>query len=315
MMTMPTRPRPFDVDPRRLETFRVVAETGQVSAAARQLHLSQPAVSAQVRLLERELGQPLFARHATGMQLTNAGRLLLEYARRIRALLDDAGDKLLGERKTGTALRLAGSMTAAAHVLSPLVQRFLEDYRPRSLRLDVGNTDEVLAWVRAGRVQLGLIEGPAGAPGLSLQPYLSDELVPVRAVGGPRSLASVRTVADLENVPIIWREPGSGTRAVVERALRRARARAGPRESDLVIGDIESIKACVVLGLGIGFLSRLSIQREIAHGALQAIPLAGLSIPRVFSWVQPPAGATGPAAVFLRLALAHPPDADDGARR
>ena len=306
-MMMMTRPRRFDVDPRRLETFRVVAEAGQVSAAARQLHLSQPAVSAQVRLLEREVGRPLFARHATGVQLTDSGRLLLDYARRIRALLEDAGDKLLGERETGTALRLAGSTTAATYVLSPLVRRFLEDHHPRSLRLDVGNTDEVLAWVRAGRVPLGLVEGLASAPGLSLQRYLRDELVPVRAVGGPRSLASVRTVADLENVPIIWREPGSGTRAVVERALRRAHARTGPRESDLVIGDTESIKSCVMLGLGIGFLSRLSVQREIARGVLQVIPLADLTIPRTFSWAQPPGGATGPAAAFLRLALAHPP--------
>jgi len=159
--------------------------------------------------------------------------------------------------------------------------------------------------VRSGRLPLGMVEGLASAPGLSLQRFLRDELVPVRAARAPRAIAAVRTAADLAEVPILWREPGSGTRAVVERALRRARR--GPRESDLVVGATESIKSCVLLGLGVGFLSRWSIQRELANGTLQVIPIPQLAIPRAFSWALPPGGATGQAAAFLRFAIAHPP--------
>ena len=302
---MATHPPLPELDPRRLETFRVVAQSGQVSAAARRLNLSQPAVTAQIRQLEAEVGRPLFTRHVTGVELTETGRLLLDYARRIRGLLEEAGERILGEGRVGGELRLGASTTAAAYILPPVFRTFLADHRPAPLVLEVGNTEEVLLWVREGRTPLALVEGLTRAPGLSLEPYLKDELVPVRAVRAPELLAAVRTSADLAGVPLIWREPGSGTRAVVERALRRTRAPG--RGSDLVVGDTESIKSCVLLGLGIGFLSRWSIQREVARGTLEVIPLPDLTIPRTFSWVQAGGGGPGQAASFLRHALAHPP--------
>ncbi|HEX9081390.1 MAG TPA: LysR family transcriptional regulator [Holophagaceae bacterium] len=300
-----------ELDPRRLETFRVVAQARQVSAAARQLHLSQPAVTAQIRQLEADVGRPLFTRHATGMELTEAGRLLLDYARRIHGLLSEAGQRLLEEDQLGGELRIAASTTAAAYLLPPILRGFLAGRTPTAIILEVGNTEEALAWVREGRTPLALVEGLTRAAGLSLEPYLQDELVPVRPVRGPRALAALRTVADLAALPLVWREPGSGTRAVVERALRKARVARAPRASDLVVGDTEAIKACVLLGLGIGFLSRWSIQREVRQGLLEVVPLPDLAIPRTFSWVQGGGGAPGLAAAFLRHAQAHPPRLSD----
>lgn len=296
-----------ELDPRRLETFRVVAQLGQVSGAARSLNLSQPAVTAQIRQLEAEVGRPLFTRHASGVELTEAGRLLLDYAKRIHGLLEEAGERVVGEGRMGGELRLGASTTAAAYILPPVLRGFLADHRPTPLVLEVGNTEEVLQWVREGRTPLALVEGLTRAPGLALDPFLKDELVPVRAVRAPKPLAAVRTAGDLGGVPLIWREPGSGTRAVVERALRKARVARAPRGSDLVVGDTESIKSCVLLGLGIGFLSRWSIQREVRQGQLEVIPLRDLAVPRVFSWAQAGGGAPGQAGAFLRHALAHPP--------
>jgi molybdate transport repressor ModE-like protein len=296
-----------DLDPRKLETFRVVAQTGQISGAARNLNLSQPAVTAQIRQMEAEVGQPLFTRHASGVELTEAGRLLLDYARRVRVLLEEASERILGGDHLGGELRLGASTTAAAYILPPVLHTFLVDHRPAPLVLEVGNTEEVLSWVREGRLPLGLVEGLTRAPGLSLEPYLKDELVPVRVVRAPAPLAAVRNAADLGGVPLIWREPGSGTRVVVERALRKIRVPRLPVASDLVVGDTESIKSLVLLGLGIGFLSRWSIQREVAQRSLEVIPLADLSIHRTFSWVQGGGGATGQIAAFLRHAMAHPP--------
>ena len=304
-----------DLDPRRLETFRVVAQAGQISGAARILNLSQPAVTAQIRQLEADLGRSLFTRHASGMQLTGSGRLLLDYARRVHGLLEEAGERVQADRPAGGALRLGASTTAAAYILPPLIRAFTAGRGPSPLALDVGNTDEVLAWVKEGRVPLALVEGLTRAPGLSLQPYLRDELVAVRAARGPEALASVRTAVDLAAVPLIWRESGSGTRVVVERALRRARVVRGPRDTDPVVGDTEAIKACVLQGLGIGFLSRWSIQRELGRGDLVVIPLPDLSIPRAFSWARAGGGLAGPAAAFLRHALAHPPAPSGGAGR
>jgi molybdate transport repressor ModE-like protein len=295
------------LDPRRLETFRVVAETGQVSGAARSLRLSQPAVTAQIRQLEEAIGRPLFTRHSSGVQMTTAGRTLLEYACRIHGTLEEAGERLLGPSQVGGTLRIAASTTVAGYVLPSLLRQFLDTHHPSSVELRVGNTEEVLAWVRAGQMPLALVEGLTRSRGLSLEPYLKDELVAVRAQRAPTALATVRKIADLAGVPVIWREPGSGTRAVVERALRRLRPALVPRKYDLTVGETESIKSCVLLGLGIGFLSRWSIQREIAQGILEIVRLPDLTIPRTFSWARPGGGLSGQAALFHRFAVAHPP--------
>lgn len=296
-----------ELDPRRLETFRVVAQAGQVSGAARALNLSQPAVTAQIRQLEADLGRPLFTRHASGVQLTESGLLLLGYARRIRRLLEEAGERLQAGEPAGGSLHLGASTTAAAYILPPLIRSFSAGRRQIPVVLEVGNTDEVLAWVKSGRIPIALVEGLTRAPGLSLQPYLRDELVAVRAMRASESLASVKTAADLAGVPLIWREPGSGTRVVVERALRRAGVGRAPRDTDLVVGETEALKSCVLLGLGVGFLSRWSIQRELIRGDLEVIPLPDLSIPRAYSWVRTGGGLAGEASAFLRHASDHPP--------
>jgi len=300
--TMSTLP---SLDPRRLETFRVVAEAGQVSGAGRLLNLSQPAVTAQVRQLESALGRALFTRHADGMRLTVAGVRLLDYARRIHALMEEAA--LPEEEEGGGQLLLAASTTTAGHVLPPLLQGFLAHRDSRNLRLRVGNTEEVLAWVREGSVALGMVEGLTRAPGLSLEPFLRDELVAVRAVDGPRELAAIRSASALSSVPLLWREEGSGSRAIVERAFQKAGLQRFPREEDLVLGDTEAIKTSVMAGLGIAFLSRWSIQRELRHGDLELIPLPDLAIHRTLSWVQAGGGLAGEAQAFLRWARAHPP--------
>jgi DNA-binding transcriptional LysR family regulator len=285
----------------------VVAQAGKVSGAARSLNLSQPAVTAQIRQLEAEVGRPLFTRHASGVELTGAGRLLLDYARRVHHLLEEAGEQVRAEQHPGGGLLLGASSTSAIYILPGVLRSFIAAHQPSPLVLEVGNTDEVLGWLREGRIPLALVEGLTRAPGLSLQPYLRDELVAVRAVRAPAPLAGVRTLADLAGVPLIWREPGSGTRVVVERALRKLRVVRAPRDSDLVVGDTEAIKSCVLLGLGIGFLSRWSIQREVAQGGLAVIPLPDLSILRTFSWAQAAGGLAGQPAAFLRWAKAHPP--------
>lgn len=300
-------PTPSTIDPRRLETFRVVADQGQVSAASRLLNLSQPAVTAQIRLLEAEAGQPLFTRHAGGMRLTDAGLRLLDYARRIHTLLEEAAAIAGGTGPAGGQLHLAASTTTAGHVLPALFQGYQAHRGSGSVRLDVGNTEEVLAWVREGRVALGMVEGLTRAPGVALEPFLRDELVPVRPVHGPRPFAEVRSLRTLVTMPIIWREEGSGTRTVMERAFGKSGLKLRPREGDLILGDTGAIKTSVLAGLGIGFLSRWSIQSELRHGELEVISIPDLAIHRTFSWVMAGGGLAGEAQAFLRWARSHPP--------
>ena len=135
---MPSRSA-IALDSRRLETFLVVAQSGQVSAAARLLNLSQPAVTAQIRQLEAEAGYPLFLRHIKGMRLTERGRRLLGYARKVHDLLAEAAEDMLGEQAVTGELHLGASTTAAA-------------------RLDPGRPDRPGPRGRAD-------QGPGGIPG------------------------------------------------------------------------------------------------------------------------------------------------------
>jgi len=296
------------LDSRRLETFLVVARSAQVSAAARLLNLSQPAVTAQIRQLEAEMGHSLFLRHTKGMRLTQHGRRLLDYARKIHDLLAEAAEGMLGEQARTGELRLGASTTAAAYIIPKLLQSFLPSHRMVTVTLEVGNTDEVLGWIRDGRIALGLVEGLTKAPGVSLEPYLQDELVAVRPAGAPPNLAAVRKAADLAGVPLIRREFGSGTRAVLERAFLKAHIPVQTRPSDLVVGDTETIKSCVLAGLGIGFLSLWSIQRELANGSLEVIPIPDLKIIRTFSWAHGSGALPGLDAAFWRHASQEPPE-------
>ena len=124
-------------------------------------------------------------------------------------------------------------------------------------------------------------------------------------IGGAAAhpLSSVRRLQDLEEIPIVWREPGSGTRAVVERALRRAGSRQRSRRGDLQLASTEAIKTAVALGAGLGFLSRVSMQRELASGALRIVSLPGLRVERSFSWVLPAAELAGLPGAFVRYAI------------
>lgn len=295
------------LDPRRLETFRVVATTGRVSAAARLLHLSQPAVTAQLRQLEAECGQPLFERTPRGVTLNAAGQALLVYAQRVRQLLDEATSLARAEAEPGGELVLAASTTVAASVLPGLMAAFLKAHRGTGARLEVGNTGQVLAWVREGHVPLGLVEGPGRAAGVRLERFVDDELVAVVAAEAPPELLRVRRVTELEGVPLIWREPGSGTRAVVERALREAGSRRRSRAGDLQLGGTEAIKAAALTGLGVAFLSRWSVQAELASGRLRHLPLKDVRMWRAFSWALASDEPSGVAGRFLRFARENPP--------
>lgn len=290
------------LDPRRLQSFREVALAGRISVAARTLHLSPSALSEQVRELERECGRPLLLRTAQGVQLTADGQRLLEHAQRVDEALRAAEASMDREAEEGGPLVLGASQTTAAWVVPHLVAELRRARPGVAVRVEVGNTDAVLGWLAKGTVPLGLVEGLSRAPHVRLEPFAQDEIVAAASSAAPAELLRLRRVADLDRVPIVWREVGSGTRAVVEKALRRAGVRRTRRNADLELGTNDAVKAAVQLGLGVGFLSRWAIRTELATGALRAIPLDGLRIERAFSWALPAGGVSGIAGRFLREA-------------
>jgi DNA-binding transcriptional LysR family regulator len=295
-----------DLEPSLLSTFLAVLEAGGVSAAAKTLHLSQPAVTAQIRRLEDVIGRALFLRSAHGVAPTEAGLHLARYAREVRRTLEEAVGSMPTEEERATTLVVGASTTIAAHVLPTLLARFRARHRELAVRIDVGNTDRVVQEVREGVVPLGLVEGHARASGVRLEPFLDDEIVPVVARDAPFKL---QRVEDLEAVPLLWREAGSGTRAIVERAIAKSGVRRRRvRRLDIELGSTEAILGGAAAGLGVAFVSRVSARAHVEAGLVRIVPGLDLVIRRTFRWALPGGALSGVAARFFEFARTSKPE-------
>jgi DNA-binding transcriptional LysR family regulator len=200
----------------------------------------------------------------------------------------------------GGELLVGASTTIAAHVLPSLLAGFRATHRDVTLRVRVGNTEQVVDDVRSGRAPFGLVEGHARAAGVRLEPFLDDEII---VVVGRDSSFLVRKAKDLESVPLLVREPGSGTRAVVERALAKAGVkRRSIRDRDVELASTEAILGGAVAGLGAAFVSRVSARAHLAAGLVREVPGLDLVVRRTFRWALPAGALSGTAAKFYAYA-------------
>lgn len=293
------------IDPRKLETFRVVAQTGKISHAAKLLHLSQPAVTAQVRALEEECGRALLQRSSRGVTPNRWGALLLDTAKRVHDLLGEAEGAIREDARVDGEVVLGASMTGSAYVVPPLVAGFRALHGEVPVRVQVSNTARVVEWVAEGRVPLGLVEGRARSSRVHLERFVEDELVAVVSGTSP-GFRGISRAGDLARQTLLLREPGSGTRALVERALEKALGRLGSR-AELQFGSNQSVKMAAVAGLGVAFVSRWSVRLEVAAGTLRILPLRDLRLVRSFSFATASRRLHGPAGRFLEWARRNPP--------
>jgi DNA-binding transcriptional LysR family regulator len=300
------------VEPIRLRVFRIVAEELSFTRAAERLFLTQPAVTMQIKNLEEDLGLRLFDRTGQKIALTAAGSTLNGYARRIADLCAEAEQQLAALKgETRGTLALGASTTIAQYLLPRLAGDFLEAFPAIQLSIISGNTEEIVGALLEGRIGLGLIEGPAGRGDVRCQSFVEDEILLVVPPSHEWVSAGEIDAAPLKQARIILRERGSGTRQVVEDALRRARLDVKKLHIALELDSTESIKSAIAAGLGIGFVSRWALGKELALGVLRTLPVKGLTIRREFQFVchQGPT-PTGIEGEFLRFASARRADFD-----
>jgi len=298
----------------RLKVFRTVAEEASFRRAAERLHLSQPAVSQQIHALEEELSATLFDRGKGRIRLTGAGAVLLRYARKGARLAEEARaalDSLRGE--TTGALRIGASMTVTQYILPRMLAAFLRQHPRIQPIVTSGNTEQIVAALAHRKIDLGLIEGPVSSREVFRQRFFQDRLVLIagRRYPWPENAATTKPtvpVLALTGVPLLMRERGSGSRRVVELALRRAGLRLGDLRIAMNLDSIVAIISAVEAGLGAGFVSEWAIQKELRLGTLRVIPVDGLDIRRDMHLIRPfgPMPA-GPAGAFESFALASAP--------
>ncbi|CAN0621153.1 LysR family transcriptional regulator, low CO2-responsive transcriptional regulator [Burkholderia multivorans] len=290
--------------PDQLITFAAVAEHRNISHAALALHLSQPAVSGQLRQLQDEFGEPLYLRDGRGIRLTPAGEQLAHYARALRETFAQARafrDAVRG-LEAGT-LRVGASTTPASYLLPYLIAAF-QPLAPRvAIQTMSGNTSEVVAALPS--LDIAMIEGPPGEalpPGTAVHPWHEDEIVAIVPAGHPLAAGDGGVTLDaLAGHPLVLREEGSGVRQLVERAFAKAGA---PMRVALEIAGVEAVKEAVRAGMGVGFVSAMSLRHEDAALVMRSFLPAPLT--RHFSILVPHGGAPSRvAARFLEMSLAQ----------
>ncbi len=285
----------------RLHVFRIVAEQLNFTRAAAILHISQPAVTQHVKQLEEHYGQSLFLRARGGISLTPAGHAFLEHTVRVEELHHGIEQRMrAGHALVAGPLRLGASTTIAQYLLPRWLGLFRHKHPGVELSLRMGNTEEVTGALLAHRIDLGLIEGPSGRRELKTERFADDEIVPVISPGHGLAKKARVTAADLMATPCVLREPGSGTRQVVEAALKRAGI--NPKKLTVILesDSSETIKGMVETGVGLAYLSRLALRHELALGVLVELRVAGLSIVRPLQVTYPQGPRPpGPAGVFV----------------
>lgn len=261
--------------------FAKVAEKRHFTQAAEELFISQPAVSKQMRELERTMGQPLFKQLGRQVYLTEAGEMLYGYARRIFALVDEAGAQLEEMRELEKGhLYIGASTTIGIYLLPAILGDYRSHYPKIELSLEIANADNIQERLLANEVEVGLVEGPVTHADLHHEVWRRDELVLI--VGNAHPLARQENI-HLEEIlaegpPFLLREQGSGTREVFEQALA-GRGLAAIRPF-MELGSTEAIKKAVIAGLGISFVSLHTIQLELQAGLLKRIELVDFTLER-----------------------------------
>jgi DNA-binding transcriptional LysR family regulator len=279
----------------RLKVFRTVAEHLNFHKAAEQLFLTQPAVTLQIKALESDLGERLFDRKGGSVSLTRQGSILLTYANKLAAVASEAERELVRKGgKVSGELSLGVSTTIAQYVLSRLLGAFLSDYPLIELTLHSGNTSEIVRFLLDEEIAVGLIEGPARDRGVRSEPFMEDELVPIASLDTSDNLSQ----SEFVKAKLLMREQGSGSRQVVEKALKKAGCPLKAFKKVVILDSTEAIKSAVEVCNGIGFVSRWAISKELQLGTLKVIEVEGVRATRHFSLItrtgpepQGPAGA------------------------
>jgi DNA-binding transcriptional LysR family regulator len=271
---------------RRLHVFYSVARLLSFTKAAESLHMTQPAVTFQVRQLEEHFNTRLFDRTHNKISLTAAGERVYSHAEKIFEIYDDLENsvrELTGE--ISGVLILGASTTIAEYMLPALLGDFKEKYPDVNIRLKVSNTDGIVSMVENNVIDLGVVEAPVNNKNLAVEACRTDRLVAIAPPGHELAkLGNKIPVQAIMDYPFICREEGSGTREVIMDYLKESGV--DPAELNIImeLGSLEALKGAVEAGIGVSIISRATLLKEIKLGSVEVLDLDP-PLERPFSFV------------------------------
>ena len=271
---------------RRLQVFYTVARLLSFTKAAETLHMTQPAVTFQVRQLEDHFDTRLFDRTHNRVALTEAGRKAYEYAEEIFSLyaeMENTVKELTGD--VSGALTMGASTTIAEYMLPALLRGFTMEFPDINLRLKVSNTEGIVSMVENSMIDLGVVEGPVSNKNLLVEVCRVDQLVVVVPPGHPIASRESISMEEVMEYPFICREEGSGTRDVIMDHMVGLGLDRNNLNVSLELGSPESIKGAVEAGMGVSISSIATLEKELKLGSLVAVKLDP-PMERAFSFVR-----------------------------
>jgi DNA-binding transcriptional LysR family regulator len=262
---------------RQLATFHAVARLGSVSAAAEEMHLTQPAVSIQIGALEESARTPLVQRNGRGVRLTEAGELLAGYAGRILDLWREAGEEMATLQGVFAGTLRVGAVTTAEYLLPPLLVSFANRNPKVKVKLQVGNRDEIVRMLAGHEIDLAIMGRPPAELKTNSIPFARHPMAFVAAPTHPVMQNRALAIDSLAAANLLVRERGSGTRATVERLFKDARV---PLRIGSEMSSNEAIKQMCAAGFGVAFVSLHTCVLEFDAGVLKLVPLPDNPIER-----------------------------------
>ncbi len=286
---------------RQLRVFTEVAKHLSFSRAAESLHLTPPAVTMQVKELESHVGMPLFERQGRQVQLTMAGEYFIVYAKRLLSTLKEADNMMARFKQVKTGVLTIGMISTAGYFLPTLLARFQNEHPGVEVKLDVTrDLTKLLDRLHANEIDLAVMGRPPRELALRAEPFSPHPMVFVAPPRHPLLSVGHPPLEALVHHPLIARELGSEVRQAMDQYLREHRL--APRIA-MEIPSNETVKASVMAGLGIGFISLHAVVAELRSGQLLTIDFEGTPVQRTWNLVHEASKALSPAAEAFRYML------------
>ncbi|WP_310625488.1 LysR family transcriptional regulator [Limnohabitans sp.] len=285
---------------RQLRVFNTVAKNLSFLRAAEQLHLTPPAVTMQIKELEKHVGLPLFDRSGKKISLTTTGEYMLLYARKILATLKDAEDAVARLQHVETGILTIGMVSTAKYYLMRMLADFQVKHPGVDIRLTVGNREQLVKMLQANEVDIAVMGRPPKELQTRAEPFAAHPHVFVAAPQHPLAERKHIGVEELRGHDFIVREQGSGTRAAMEKFFTAAHVQATLK---VQVQSSETLKQAVMAGLGLGFVSLHTIGSELAHHQIAVLDVVGTPVVRAWNVVHTQSKMLSPAAEAFRYEM------------
>jgi len=263
----------------RIKIFYKAAQLKSFTKAAQVLNLTQPAVTFQVKALEDEFNTLLFNRDLNRITLTHSGKILFHHAEKILNEYQKAFDTI--GKVTGTivgGIRIGAGLILGEYILPRLIGHFKQKYPDIEVSMLVGGSAKLIEDLRQGALDLIIVSEPISTPSFIVRPFIEDELIVIVNPQHKWAKGGMIEAEELLKEPIVFRESGSGTREVVTSFLKSNNISVKDLMVAMTMGSFEAVKSAVESGFGYGFVSKISVRRDIELGLLNQIKIRGQTL-------------------------------------